>query len=82
MDNIFIDTSIFESNNFLESKRIDQILKLGEEKHIQILLPAVTIMKPRQGRLRTFVMQQLGLRKVEKSLECLEMLLLFATDLK
>ena len=30
MDIIFIDTSIFESNNFLESKRIREVYKLAE----------------------------------------------------
>jgi len=42
MEYIFIDTSIFESNNFLESNRINEILKLAEEKYITIVLPAVT----------------------------------------
>lgn len=42
MDNIFIDTSIFEENNFLESKRINEILKLSEESYIRIVLPEVT----------------------------------------
>lgn len=42
MDIIFIDTSVFEENNFLESHRINQILKLGEERYIKIILPEIT----------------------------------------
>lgn len=42
MDIIFIDTSIFESNNFLESKRIRQVYKLAERKDIKIVLPKLT----------------------------------------
>ncbi len=42
MNYIYIDTSIFETNNFLESERINQILKLSEEGHIQIVLPFIT----------------------------------------
>lgn len=42
IDIIFIDTSVFEENNFLESHRINQILKLGEEGYIKIILPEIT----------------------------------------
>lgn len=42
MDNIFIDTSVFEENNFLESRRINELLKLSEEGYIKIVLPKVT----------------------------------------
>jgi hypothetical protein len=42
MDNIYIDTSIFEANNFLESKRIVEIFKLAEEGYLKIILPAIT----------------------------------------
>jgi len=42
MDIIFIDTSVFEENNFLESHRINQILKLSEEGYIKIILPEIT----------------------------------------
>jgi len=42
MDIIFIDTSIFESNNFLESKRIKEVYKLGERGDIKIVLPELT----------------------------------------
>ncbi len=43
MENVYIDTSIFEGNNFLEGKRINELLKLGEEGHIQIILPMITL---------------------------------------
>ena len=39
MDIIFIDTSIFESNNFLEGKRIKEVYKLAERKDIRVVLP-------------------------------------------
>lgn len=42
MDNIYLDTSIFEANNFLESKRISEIFKLAEEGYLRIILPAIT----------------------------------------
>lgn len=42
MDIIFLDTSIFESNNFLESKRIKEIYKLGERGDVKIVLPELT----------------------------------------
>ncbi|MCF2874788.1 MULTISPECIES: PIN domain-containing protein [unclassified Tenacibaculum] len=42
MDIIFIDTSIFESNNFLESKRIKEVYKLAERGDIKIVLPELT----------------------------------------
>ena len=42
MDIIFIDTSIFESNNFLESKRIKEIYKLGERGDVKIIIPELT----------------------------------------
>lgn len=42
MDIIFIDTSIFESNNFLESKRIREVYKLAERGDIKIVLPELT----------------------------------------
>lgn len=42
MENIYIDTSIFEANNFLESKRISEIFKLAEEGQLRIVLPAIT----------------------------------------
>ena len=42
MDTIFIDTSIFESNNFIESKRIKEVYKLAEKGHIKVVLPELT----------------------------------------
>lgn len=39
MEYVFIDTSVFESNNFLEGKRINQLLRLSEEGYISIILP-------------------------------------------
>ena len=42
MDIIFIDTSIFEANNFLESKRIKEVFKLAERGHIKVVLPKIT----------------------------------------
>lgn len=42
MDYIFIDTGIFESNNFLESKSMQQLLKLAEEGEVAIVLPKIT----------------------------------------
>lgn len=45
MEYIFVDTCIFESNNFLESETIKQILKMSEEGYIQIVLPEITLME-------------------------------------
>lgn len=42
MDTIFLDTSIFEANNFLESKRIQEIYKLAERGDIVVVLPKLT----------------------------------------
>ncbi|WKK78395.2 PIN domain-containing protein [Marivirga salinae] len=42
MDTIFIDTSIFEANNFLESKRIKEVYKLAEREEIKVVLPQLT----------------------------------------
>lgn len=42
MDTIFIDTSIFEENNFLEGKRIKEIYKLAERGDIKVVLPKLT----------------------------------------
>ena len=41
-DIIFLDTSIFEANNFLEGNRIKEILKLSEEGVIKIVIPKLT----------------------------------------
>lgn len=42
MDTIFIDTSIFEANNFFESKRIQEVYKLAERGDIKVILPKLT----------------------------------------
>lgn len=42
MDTIFIDTSIFEANNFLESKRIMEVYKLAARGDIRVVLPKLT----------------------------------------
>ncbi|KQC33493.1 hypothetical protein AAU57_09335 [Nonlabens sp. YIK11] len=42
MDIIFLDTSIFESNNFLEGKRIKEVFKLAERGHLKVVLPELT----------------------------------------
>lgn len=42
MDTVFIDTSVFISENFLEGKRIREIYKLCYDRHIQLVLPLIT----------------------------------------
>lgn len=42
MDTIFLDTSIFEANNFLEGKRIKEIYKLSEKQQIKVVIPQLT----------------------------------------
>lgn len=42
MDTIFLDTSIFEANNFLESKRIQEVYKLAERGDIVVVVPKLT----------------------------------------
>lgn len=42
MDTIFLDTSIFEANNFLESKRIQEVFKLAERGDIVVVVPKLT----------------------------------------
>jgi len=42
MDIIFLDTSIFEANNFLEGKRIQEVYKLAERGDIKVILPELT----------------------------------------
>jgi hypothetical protein len=39
---VFLDTSIFETNNFLEGRRINELLKLSEEKEITVILTEIT----------------------------------------
>lgn len=42
MEYIFLDTSIFFKENFLESKRIKSILKYGKDKKIKVIMPLLT----------------------------------------
>jgi predicted nucleic acid-binding protein len=42
MDTVFIDTSVFISENFLEGNRIREIYKLAYDGHIQLVLPRIT----------------------------------------
>lgn len=39
---VFIDTSVFETNNFLEGSRINQLLRLSEEGELKIILTRIT----------------------------------------
>jgi len=43
MDNVFIDTSVFEKNNFLEGKEIKQLFKLSSNGDIKIILPKLIV---------------------------------------
>ncbi|APS39787.1 PIN domain-containing protein [Salegentibacter sp. T436] len=43
MEHIILDTNIFLKENFLEGKRIRQLLKLSEEEKIKIVLTEITI---------------------------------------
>lgn len=42
MDTLYIDTSIFESNNFFESHRINQLYKLARKEKIKVIIPELT----------------------------------------
>ncbi len=42
MDYVFIDTSIFVSENFLEGRKIKEIFRLSYEGHLKIILPIIT----------------------------------------
>jgi PIN domain len=42
MDYVFIDTSIFISENFLEGRKIKEIFRLSYEGHLKIILPIIT----------------------------------------
>lgn len=42
MDIIFIDTSVFISENFLEGKKIKEIYKLAKDGHLKIIMPKIT----------------------------------------
>src|SRR5690554_6746491 len=39
MDTLYIDTSIFEANNFFESHRINQLYKLSKKEKIKVIIP-------------------------------------------
>jgi hypothetical protein len=38
---VLIDTSVYESNNFIEGTRIKQLFKLSEERYITIVMPEI-----------------------------------------
>ena len=42
MDIVFLDTSVFVSENFLEGRRIQEIFKLSYSGHLSIILPIIT----------------------------------------
>lgn len=42
MDTLFIDTSIFESNNFFEGRRIKELFKLSKQEKISVIIPEIT----------------------------------------
>jgi hypothetical protein len=42
MDIIYIDTSIFESENFTEGSKLKQLIELGQKDMIKLLLPEIT----------------------------------------
>ncbi len=43
MEYVFIDTSIFFANNFLEGKEIRTLLDLSKDGHIKIVMPQITL---------------------------------------
>ncbi len=42
MESVFIDTSVFEANNFTRGEKIRQLMTLSADGHIRILLPEIT----------------------------------------
>jgi len=42
-ENIFLDTSIFVRENFLEGKRINEFLNLSKVASINLILPIITV---------------------------------------
>lgn len=42
MDTVFLDTSIFVSENFLEGKKIREVYRLAYENHLKLILPRIT----------------------------------------
>lgn len=77
MDNIFIDASIFIKENFLEGRRIQQLLKLGAEKQIQIVLTRITVneIKAKYKRLIISHKEQVGKFYALKNTEAGKLLL-------
>jgi len=43
MEYVYLDTSIFEANNFFEGAKIKSFMRLNDEGHIKIVLPQLTI---------------------------------------
>lgn len=43
VENIFIDTSIFVQENFLEGNRINELLRLFEEGHFRHITSLITV---------------------------------------
>lgn len=52
MENIFLDTGIFVKENFLEGKRINELLRLSEIKEVQIILSRITIAEIKNNYLK------------------------------
>ncbi|GAB5417009.1 MAG: PIN domain-containing protein [Crocinitomicaceae bacterium] len=42
MEVLYIDTSIFEGNNFFESHRIQELYRLSQEEKVKVLMPELT----------------------------------------
>ncbi|MEP7198134.1 MAG: PIN domain-containing protein [Saprospiraceae bacterium] len=42
MDIVFLDTSVFVSENFLEGKKIREIYRLAFDNHLRLILPRIT----------------------------------------
>lgn len=53
MEHIILDTNIFIKENFLDGKRIQQLLKLSEEEKIKIVMTKITIGEVK-SRFKTF----------------------------
>lgn len=67
MEKIFIDTSIFIKENFLEGKRITELLRLSRDGSIQIILTRITIneIKANYKKQLTKAIESFGLFKNE-----------------
>lgn len=53
MEHIILDTNIFIKENFLDGKRIRQLLKLSEEEKVKIVVTSITISEVK-NRFKTF----------------------------